>query len=435
MTFIRDSLFTLISRLLQMASALIVLVVTTRLLGSEGRGVYALVILAVTVLKMTGSLGIEVGNVYFAGRDRIDISRLAGNSLFFSLAAGTVVLLLWILLSPFIRPAVLEDVPGTLMTVAMLALPFLLLQTTLSSLFLGRKDLIRYNAIQLAQPVLLAIVLAGFYVYRYNDIQMMIGTWTVLHVVVGIWSVALLGRHYPLKMTVSVPAAKSTVRYGVKAYLANMIQFLNYRIDFFLINRLLVLEEVGYYSISVSMAEILLHIPYAVGTVVFPYVSNVSEEKANRTTPEVFRHMLLLLMVTSAGFALCARLLFPLFFSDQFNAALAPFFILLPGVVALGTSKVIVNDLAGRGRPLINTIVSGAALVLNIAVNLVLIPVYGISGAALTSTITYTLSSIALLLIFKRVSGTGWRELVCIRKSDLTFYRRITDHLKKKKVR
>jgi len=282
--------------------------------------------------------------------------------------------------------------------------------------------------------VLLAIALAGFYMFRYRDIQMMIGTWTAFHVITGIGSVALLRKHYPVQMTFSIPAAKSTVRYGVKAYLANMIQFLNYRIDIFLINRLHVLEEVGYYSISVAMAEILLHIPYAVGTVVFPYVSNVSEEKANRTTPEVFRHMLFILIVTSAGFALCARLLFPLFFSDQFNAALKPFFILLPGVVALGTSKVIVNDLAGRGRPLINTVVSGAALVLNIAVNLVLIPLYGISGAALTSAITYTLSSLALVIIFKRISGTGWKELIYLRKSDLESYKRIGAYLKKKRI-
>lgn len=52
-------------------------------------------------------------------------------------------------------------------------------------------------------------------------------------------------------------------------------------------------------------------------------------------------------------------------------------------------TRVFGNDIAGRGRPILNTYVSVGAIATNIVLNVVWIPRYEIAGAALASTVSY----------------------------------------------
>ena len=60
-----------------------------------------------------------------------------------------------------------------------------------------------------------------------------------------------------------------------------------------------------------------------------------------------------------------------------------------------------------------------AGLVVNVAINLWLIPRYGIDGAAVASSVSYLLTALLTLIVFHRLSGRGWIETLVIRRSDL----------------
>jgi len=259
------------------------------------------------------------------------------------------------------------------------------------------------------------------------DLTLVFVLWLVGDLALGLGSLVLLRRHFPVTPMFHAPSARKTVLFGLKAFMANLIQFLNYRLDFFLVNAFLNVGQVGHYSTSVAMAELLLLIPYAAGTMVFPRVSDSTVEEANRQTPPVFRHVLFWILATTVVFALTARFLFPFLFSRRFDEALPAFYILLPGIVFLGASRVIANDLVGRGKPLTNTAVSGISLVLNTALNVFFIPAWGIRGAAVSSSIAYTLAAIFLLVIFLRTSKMCIADLFRVRKSDLAVYWSMAD--------
>jgi hypothetical protein len=52
-------------------------------------------------------------------------------------------------------------------------------------------------------------------------------------------------------------------------------------------------------------------------------------------------------------------------------------------------------------------------------VNLVLIPQFGILGAATASSISYGLTALLTLIVFIRLTGRGWAETLIIRRSDV----------------
>ncbi len=66
---------------------------------------------------------------------------------------------------------------------------------------------------------------------------------------------------------------------------------------------------------------------------------------------------------------------------------------------------------------------ASVSLVVNIVLNFILIPKYGIEGAALASTISYILAGAILVVMVKIESSIPLRQILFIDKSDLRIYR------------
>jgi len=438
MKFIRDSLITLITRILMLICGLAILALTSRMLGAEGRGIYAMVVLIVTVLKMVSSLGVEIGNVYFLGRNRIEGRKLLSNSIVFSFTLGSLVIFLFLFFQHILPLSYLQNISSKILGTAVPALPFMLLWMMISYIYMGRKQIAMYNVVQVGHPVIFSVVLFFILIVFKGDIHMVFVGWTLVHVLTGIASLFLIHKQIPVRLTFYMKEARQTIGYGIKAYLANSLQFLNYRFNYFLINHYLDdIRYVGYYSIAVAMAELLLHVPYAVGTVVLPNVSHSTEEEANRNSPQIFRHVFYIIHALALIFAVSAHLIFPVLFSEKFNYALKPFYLLIPGVLALGSSKVIINDLAGRGKPRINMIVATLTLILNISLNILLIGRFklGLAGASMASSVSFLIGTVILVVIFLKIARTDLKTLFVLRREDITFYRNMVLRMLKRASR
>jgi O-antigen/teichoic acid export membrane protein len=74
--------------------------------------------------------------------------------------------------------------------------------------------------------------------------------------------------------------------------------------------------------------------------------------------------------------------------------AVPPLQYLLPGIVTFSTVRILGGHLVGRGRIVALTVVSTIILVVNVIMNLVLIPTWGVIGASISSSVTYTINAI-----------------------------------------
>ena len=114
--------------------------------------------------------------------------------------------------------------------------------------------------------------------------------------------------------------------------------------------------------------------------------------------------------------------------------ALVPLWLLLPGIVFMAAAKVISSYLSGIGKPIYTTYIAGGAVIVTVALDLLLIPPYGISGAAIASTITYTGTAIASVWLLKAESGAGWLEALVVKREDFARYRRVLSAVGKRLV-
>jgi O-antigen/teichoic acid export membrane protein len=199
--------------------------------------------------------------------------------------------------------------------------------------------------------------------------------------------------------------------------IGNLIQYLTYRTDILLIGFFLSGTEVGWYYVSVLLAERLLSLTQATSTVFLPSAS--SSEIQREKTPLFSRLNFSVVFAGSVLIGITAYWFVPFLFSaDYFNSVL-PLVLLLPGIISLSVSKILSADFTSRGLPQYSLYVSLLNFVLNISFNLVLIPEYGISGAALSSSISYTAALILQIYLYKNLAGIGLSELIIMKKGDL----------------
>ncbi len=96
-----------------------------------------------------------------------------------------------------------------------------------------------------------------------------------------------------------------------------------------------------------------------------------------------------------------APFVLPALYGAQFDAAVGLAQLLLVGLSVEGAAGVISAYLYGIGRPGLNSIAMGAGVVLTVVLDLILVPRWGASGAAVASTAAYLVTTASLLVVFR----------------------------------
>jgi O-antigen/teichoic acid export membrane protein len=423
MKFIRDALITFSTQIIVVILGTGVAIIIARVLGPEGKGAYSLIILVPSLLALVGNLGIGIANIYFGGSRKHDWTELAANSLVLAGSLGVLLAAGFLAYLHIFQPSFLKDIEPECLVLAVLVVPLSLLAMYFTSILLGQNRIKEYNLVNLAQAGALLILVLLLLLAIKGGLFGTIVAWASATVVATIFAILLVRRTTNIRWSFHRQVFKDSVKFGGKVYLGNAIQFLNYRLDMLLVAFFMNITFVGYYSISVALVEALWYFPGAVGTVIVARTPGMKAEDANRSTPRICRNTFFITILAALVLFALSKYVITLFFGAAFLPAVQPLWVLLPGAVALGGAKVLSYEITGRGKPMINIVASGISLAVNIPLNLFLIPRMGISGAALASTISYSLTAVVVLVAFLKISGNSWVDTLLLKREDLKIYR------------
>lgn len=420
--FIKDTLVTFSTQIIAVILGIAAAIVVARVLGPSGKGAYALIILVPTLLLSVGNLGIGISNIYFGGSKKYQPAELASNSLIVALGLGVILSVAFLTYYHSFYPSFLRDADPLCLSLVVIMLPFGLLGMYFSHILLGQQKINQWNLIHLFRGSMLTLLVLVLLLGAKAGLLGACSAWAGAMFLSGILSLLLVRRMTDIKWTFHPALFKHSVKFGVQGYLGNVIQLLNYRLDMLLVAFFIDAAAVGYYSVAVGLAEALWYFPAAVGVVILARTPGLSAEEADKSTPIVCRNTLFLTLGAGVLLFALGKYIISLFFGSAFLPAVQSLWILLPGIVALSIFRVLANEMAGRGKPIILTIAAAASLAVNIPLNLLLIPKMGISGAALASTISYTFTAIVVLIAFVRISKNSWSETLILKRQDLKIY-------------
>jgi O-antigen/teichoic acid export membrane protein len=199
--------------------------------------------------------------------------------------------------------------------------------------------------------------------------------------------------------------------YGAKVWFAIVPVLLNVSVDQLVLSVWpgVTAAALGNYVLGVSLSNLVLPVTQAFGTVAFPRIARAQGEADAR---QIERWSLVgaaaAATVIVAAVCALAPLLVPVVFGNGYRRSIVVLWLLAPGAVFLAINQVLAGILLGRGRPLFMSAAEGIGVVFTVVLLVVLIPRFGIRGAAVTSTVTY--GAVMVLLFWgihrARVSGS-----------------------------
>lgn len=421
----RNSLATFITRIAVAGVNLLTGVILARELGPLGRGEYALIILLPSLLSLASDLGIGSANVYLAGKKKYSHSDIFSGSVVMAVCLSLIaVIFAWLFMGK-IQPLFFKNIPVSVLRLVCLFTPFMLLNGYTANLLVGMFKIKYVNLNTVVQALLMLLLTYFLLVVFKTGVYGAVAVWGITQIVLMVVTVAVFRHFEPKKLSIFLKKGqlKETVSFGVKGYLSNLASFFNYRIDMFLVSFFLSAASVGHYAVSVAIAEMVWYIPNSMATVFYPVVTKASEKDAGKITGIVTRQVLLLTAVVCLLVLFAGKFVIITLFGRDFSASVLPFTLLLPGILSISLAKILSGYFCGIGKPEIPMVASVISFAANVALNLFLIPKYGIAGAALTSAISYTVEAAIMLYYYTRISGLSVFYAIIPKLSDLNYYK------------
>jgi len=199
---------------------------------------------------------------------------------------------------------------------------------------------------------------------------------------------------------------------------------LNFSDRFFLV-KLSGQEEVGLYSLGsrIASAMVLLLTAFRTAWPAFAY-SIEDEREARRTYGFVLTYLLLVATWVALALGLLAPWIVRLLATPSFYGASRVVAPLAFAAAALGGYIVIAIGVGRARRTQFNWVVTGAAALVNVGLNMILIPPYGMMGAAVATVAAYVLMFAAMAWWAQRVYPVPyqWRRVATLAAVGVTLY-------------
>ncbi len=410
---------------LKFVIGLIIGIVTARALGPEGRGEYNLYVLAITLATTLLSFGISGSNTYFIASKQYNERQLFYASSFLAILLGILSLLLIVILNQLGWLSLILPFKKFNMTIvlSLCVIPIAFFNVFAQGILVGQQKIMLNNYLNVGIQGLLAVAFAALYFLDALDVTATVSFYALSQVALCIlivwtsWPAGLptfawsLGSH----------GYRRLLKFSSTLHLGNLTQFFNYRLDAYIVNYFLGTAAVGQYGISATLAETLWLISNSMATVLLPTLSSKHAQSKEIAVKAAVATFCLSLLGGIVAFFL-GPLLIPILFGRQFADAILPFQILIPGIVVLSISNVLATYVTGIGKPGINAAIAFVSFLFTLFFDILLIPQYGIPGAATASTISYAVTTVLTIFYFARVSSINlqsWFNITRTMRSDV----------------
>jgi len=195
---------------------------------------------------------------------------------------------------------------------------------------------------------------------------------------------------------------------GWRVFLSSLFIILLIRFDVVIIKQLLGdFKQLGIYAVAANIVDMLQMAANLVGGLLLVKMSGLdADEPRWRLLRKVFMVFFLLLVAANLGFVLVGKPLLGLMYGKPFVPVYDVYLWLIPASFGLAFGSLFNTYLWSKGFPLISVLLPLLALLSNIALNYLLIPLWGIKGAALATSIAYILWFL-LILVYEQFSSQG----------------------------
>jgi O-antigen/teichoic acid export membrane protein len=269
----------------------------------------------------------------------------------------------------------------------------------------GRKDLIFYKDVSLS-VIRIVFILLGIYLKASFSYFIFLG---FINAIVLLFLYVYIRGQQEFKRTLNFKLAIADsfgfIQHGFLFTILMAANVIYSKIDIIMLEKMIGSVEVGYYSGATKFIYPFMFISSAFMTAIFPKLAKHSEEK------DKFRNIQNTALYYLGGIGiflsislyLGADIIFQLFFGDKYDNSIPIFKILVWFLAIVFLYGPISNSLVAKNRIKFLAYLNLFMIILNVVLNLILIPDYGAKGAAMTTIVCEILILLGTVLYSKKI--------------------------------
>jgi O-antigen/teichoic acid export membrane protein len=388
------------------------------LLGPEGRGAYAVCLLFATFLATVFTFGTDRAGQYLTASRAVSVEEGTWATIVaVILGSGLAVAVGWALMAldlPFFDKA-----PRGSFYVSFAIMPVSALSVALVLLLAGLRRFTHFAIVSIANVAMqlgLSLLLIGVLELGVNGALLAVLGGNGLSVTLCLKCLSDSGDLGRVHLSYS--HFRRLLFYGLRYYVARLSNLVHFRVGTIILSFVAGAADIGFFAAASGLVSRIVMVPNAIQAALF---SRVAEDRDGR--PELVaraaRISALACGVALVVLSALARPVVSTFLSPRFLPSVALVWIMVPGIFMRCASKVLMSYFMGTDRPGVCSWAVGLGVVVNVATLLILLPVFGLPGAAVAMTAGYITSSLILILSFNRAVQRPFGEVWFPRGDDV----------------
>lgn len=289
----------------------------------------------------------------------------------------------------------------------------------LQSLYVGLDRVLTSSLAHFSNALICVLIFAiGYLFFRSGDRLAYVLATTLIGLAGSLVLLSVQHKWNGWWKTVDPRFIRSAYGFGSRVFLSSLFILLLVRSDIIIVKKMLGFADVGIYSIGAQIVDMLQVASNLVGGLLLVKLSDTDDDAVKWL---VMKKLLMVfgvfLTIANLGFVLLGKVILATMFGSQFVPAYYVYLWLIPASYGLSFGSLFNQYLNSKGFPIISIILPAIALALNIGLNLLFIPIWGINGAAISTSIAYLLWFIMIIAIEqRRTRGRMLKHLIPVRE-------------------
>lgn len=227
------------------------------------------------------------------------------------------------------------------------------------------------------------------------------------------------GKFSPVLIKISRDTVNSFVSFSLIVLVTNLIQFIAFRVDFWFIDYFHGKGDVGIYAQASKFSQMLWIIPGVFAGLIIPALKNAKDKLSVAELVSIcrllfFAHIFFAVLVVAGAF-----LLYQFFLPEEFFNGFSALLLMMPGYIFFIITIVLAAFFSANRLLKINLLGSSLCCVLMIILDVLLIPRFSYTGAAIANLVAYTVTTIFFVAAFRKQTGLLMQDHFKLRKYDL----------------
>ncbi len=388
---------------------LLLRIVLGKELGPSGLGLYTLVFTIYMFGMQYAAFGISSALIKYVAEYNDDLSKITGfvsSGIVGSFVTGSFMSVLMYLLSGFISIQFFHNPEMVdLLRITALCFPFIAMQKAVIGTLNGLRKMKLYAIVNIVQHGSVMVVSIALVMLLNMGVKGAVIGLVAPTIVVGLLSLVFIREYFAFEQVILHTVLKKVLWFGFYIVLADSIGMLNVQIDSLMVGHFMNETEVGYYAVAVLFVEGIRLIPDSVQKVVTPAIANYYGKNDYINIIKIIKTSVLrvfvITLLASLSILLLGQFLIEMLFTEDFLPAYEPLLILLVGSLIYGPISSINGTLPGIGKVDVMFKISLICALMNIVLNIFMIPKYGITGAAIATSTSLIFTALIRVYFIK----------------------------------